>query len=480
MIQSLNKNLNTTYDLMHDHSLNIILSSTILLISGVFFWLLRRKNRLLQSATISLAERNIEKEHMQATISSLNGYLSEMKLENKQLKEIESRYFQHQIASEKDKVILEQKKLQETKINELTAEFQSQLKNNFKSLSSDVLKHNMDTFLQLATSKLEKMQENYKGDLNLRQKSIDNLVQPIQTSLQKFENKVAELEKNRLTAYVSIKEQVQNLIMGQNQLKSETSNLVKALRAPHVRGRWGEIQLKRVVEMAGMLQYCDFQEQATAQCDNKKFRPDIIVRLPNNKQIVIDAKAPLSAYLDSVEETNELVKKTKLKEHAKQIRTHISQLSAKSYWDQFKNAPEFVVLFLPGETFFSAALEQDAELIEAGVEQKIILATPTTLIALLRSVAYGWKQEIIAENALKISDLGKQLYSRLNILTGHFKDMKKGLDKSVEAYNKAVGSFESRVLISARQFKEFGLPIKDELPPLEQIVNIPRDTIDAG
>ena len=348
-------------------------------------------------------------------------------------------------------------------------EAKESLSSAFKALSADALRVNNQTFLELAATALGKYQERAKNDLESRQKAVNEIVKPVQDSLEKVDLKINELEKSRLEAYTSLTKQVEVLSRTQERLKLETINLVNALRTPNVRGRWGEIQLKRVVEIAGMVEYCDFIEQESVNTEQGRLRPDLVVKLPNNKNIVIDSKAPILSYIESLEIQDERIKDEKIKEHARNIRTHLAKLGSKSYWSQFDPSPEFVVLFLPREAFFSAALEQEPGLIEFGVEQHVVMATPTTLIALLHAVAYGWKQERLTENAKAISILGNQLYERLRGLAGYFSDLKKGLDNSVEAYNRAVGALESRVLVSARKFKEYGTAAGNEIKDSEII-----------
>jgi DNA recombination protein RmuC len=348
------------------------------------------------------------------------------------------------------------------------------LQNAFKALAADALQNNSTSFLQVAQETLKRFQSQAQGELDARQKAVADLVAPVRESLDKVDAQIQQMEIARGQAYGDLKAQVESLITTQKELQSETGNLVRALRTPNVRGRWGEIQLRRVVEIAGMLPYCDFAEQETITTEAGRLRPDLVVKLPGGKQVLVDAKTPLQAFLDAFETTEEEVRRSCLANHARQVREHINTLSGKKYWEQFESTPEFVVMFLPGETFFSAALEQDSGLIEHGVLNRVIPASPTTLIALLKAINYGWNQEKLARNAHQISALGKELYDRLRKLASHISGIGTNLDRAVDAYNQAVGSLESRVLVSARKFAELGAPAAEQIPTVEPIEKTTR------
>jgi DNA recombination protein RmuC len=343
--------------------------------------------------------------------------------------------------------------------------------NAFRSLSADALRSNNAAFLDLARSALAEFQQGAKGDLEKRQIAIDALVAPVKASLDKVDEKILALERARVEAYGEIRQQFVQMAQDQTKLREETSNLVRALRQPHVRGRWGEVQLRRVIEMAGMLKHCDFVEQQSAEGEEGTLRPDVVVRLPGNRHIIIDAKSPITAYLDAHEAQSDEVRRAKVALHAQLVRGHLQALGRKNYWEQFQPTPEFVVMFIPGEAFFSAALEADPDLLDNGFGQNVILASPASLMALLKAAAYGWRQESIAENARAISQLGAELHNRLGVMAEHLTRLGKSLGGAADAYNSAVASFESRVLVSARKFKELGSTSQEaeiiELRPVE-------------
>jgi DNA recombination protein RmuC len=426
-----------------------------LLFGSLLAWLVLRSRTAALQARLSLTEKELAGEK-----ADLERLLAD------QRNLIESR-------ARLESALESERKTSNEKI-ELLTKSGTDLQNAFKALAADALKTNNSTFLQIAQETLKRFQSEAEGDLDARQKAVADLVTPVRESLSKVDAQIQQMEIARGEAYGDLKSQVQSLIVTQKELQSQTGNLVRALRTPNVRGRWGEIQLRRVVEIAGMLPYCDFAEQETITSEAGRFRPDLVVKLPGGKVVVVDAKTPLQAFLDAFETTDEDTRRARLADHARQVRDHINTLSGKKYWEQFESTPEFVVMFLPGETFFSAALEQDTGLIEHGVLNRVIPASPTTLIALLKAINYGWNQEKLARNAQQISDLGKELHERLRKLAGHITGVGTSLDRAVEAYNQAVGSLENRVLVSARKFAELGASVAEDIPDLEPIETTAR------
>lgn len=345
---------------------------------------------------------------------------------------------------------------------------EQRLRDSFQSLSGEALRQNADQFMRMAQGVLNQHTERAQGDLELRRQAVDQLVLPLQTTLDKVELRIGDLEKQRVGAYHGLHEQVSQLLQAQRTLQLEASHLAHALKSPSTRGRWGELQLRRVVELAGMLAHCDFHEQHhTVNADGKSLRPDMVVRLPGNRSLAIDSKAPLQAYMEAIEIEDHDQRQLKFAEHAQLLKRQIQALGQKSYWEHIEGSTDFVLLFLPGESFYSAALQADPSLLEYGAENRVLIATPTTLIALLRTTAHAWRQEDISKNAEEISKLGRELYSRLADLAAHAAEMGKGLGNSVAAYNKFIGSLESRVLVSARRFQD--LKADDGKKPLREI-----------
>ena len=374
-------------------------------------------------------------------------------------------------------------KSQEALQHEREAAFElanARLTQAFSDISSRSLKANSDTFLQLAQQNLETQQAKAKHELSEREKAVEDLVKPIRDALEASHKQIAALEKSRSEAYGGIKSQLEDMQASQKSLTQETQNLVKALRRPEVRGRWGEITLRRLVELAGMVEHCDFVEQVHTENDGQIIRPDMIVNMPDQRQLVVDVKTPLDAYLAAAEAEDDAQRKLGLERHAKNVRAHIKMLSTKAYWGQFEESPEFVILFIPGDQFLSAALGEEPDLIEYALARQIILATPTSFVALLKAVAYGWRQLALADNAREIRVLAEDLYGRLGTFVSHMNKVGRQLSSSVENYNKAVGSLERSVLPGARKFTELGVHGKKDIEKLETLDPVPRTMIEGN
>lgn len=341
-------------------------------------------------------------------------------------------------------------------------------------LSREALKQNNESFLQLAEQNLRKFQSEAHADLEKREKAVEQLVKPIQEALKKTESQISEIERERHRAFGSITEQLKTLADTQQKLHGETANLVKALRRPEVRGQWGELTLRRLAELAGMVDHCDFYEQENLNTDTGRMRPDMIVRLPDERELVVDVKTPLDSYLNAMEADNDTAREAALVAHARKVRERINELAKKEYWNQFDKSPDFVILFIPGDQFLAAALDRDPQLIEDALRQKVMLATPTSFVALLKAVAYGWRQVALAKNAETVRKLAEDLYHRLATYGEHMNRVGKSLGSAVDHFNKAVGSLERNVLPGARKFTELGVHPKKDMPELDPLDHQPR------
>jgi DNA recombination protein RmuC len=356
-----------------------------------------------------------------------------------------------------------------------TEDGQARLRDAFAALSADALHRNNQMFLDLARTKLGEFQAQAQTDLDARRKAIDDTLKPVQESLARVDTHIKEVEKARAGAYGALTTQVEALALGQKSLQTTTGQLVQALRSPNVRGLWGEMQLRRVIEAAGMLEHCDFDEKVSVATEAGRRTPDVIVHLPGGRQIVIDAKVPIDAFMKAIDAGDDSTREQLMKEHTRQLKAHMESLGRKAYWEQFQPTPQFVFMFLPGETLLGAALEHDPALLEFGVRTNVIPATPLTLIALLRAVAYGWQQARLAENAEEISRLGRDLYERINVVARYFAAVGKNLKEAMDAFNKAVGSIETRLLVTARRLKDLGASSADEVPEIEPVDVVPRE-----
>ena len=423
--------------------------------------------------------RRLELERQTA---SQQGAAEEMKKQSSVLQE-QVRTLQGRVEEEQKLRAAADKEVESQRANtaeqrRLLEEAEKKLKEAFQSLASEALQASNKQFMDLARASFDSLQKEASGDLEQRKVAIGGMVEPLEKAVNELRVEVNKIESARQEAYGSLRTEVQQLATTSKELRQETGSLVSSLKQPQVKGKWGELTLRRAVELAGMSPHCDFLEQQSVDTEEGRLRPDMIVHLPGETQIVIDAKVPLHAFLAAVSARSDVEYREAMTQHASLVRDHINRLSAKEYWKQFEPTPEFVVLFVPGESFFSAALEQDRTLIEDAIEKRVVLASPTTLIALLRAIAYGWKQQLVAENAERIKDLGKELYDRILKFAEHLSDVAKGLERANKAYNNAVSSFDSRLVPSARKFKEMGVGSAN-VPDIDPIETSPRPTLSA-
>jgi len=418
-----------------------------------------------------------ERLELEKRAAGLDGTVAELKKQNDSLQQ-DLRSLQKRIEEEQKLRATAEKDAQSQRDNlaeqrRLLDDAQIKLREAFQSLAGEALKSSSNQFIELAKSKFDSLHKEAEGDLDQRKIAIQAIVDPLETALKDLRSEVSRVESARQEAYGSLRSEVQLLATTNRELREETGSLVNSLKQPQVKGKWGELTLRRVVELAGMSPHCDFLEQQSVDTEEGRLRPDLVIYLPGGTQIVVDVKVPLHAFFKAVSAQTDADYREAMVQHASLVRDHIKGLSSKEYWKDFEPTPEFVVLFVPGESFFSAALEQDRTLIEDAIDKRVVLASPTTLIALLRAIAYGWKQQLVAENAERIKDLGKELYDRVVKFAEYLSEIAKGLERANKAYNNAVASFDSRLIPSARKFREMGIG-SAEVPQIEPVETFPR------
>lgn len=455
---------------------------------GLVSWLV---TRAILSRRLASARQMLEAQHEKflntsnalasanARLEEIDGLKDTLSDREAEIRDLHQQAAEYQRRIAELETILEKERAAAAEKSAMIEEVKTRMTDSFQAMASRALSENNQSFLDLAGTTLSGYLESAKQELKTREKAVHEVIQPIADALEKYDQEVRSMERVREKAYGELSQQVVSLAQTQSELQRETGKLVNALRMPHVRGRWGEITLRRVVEISGMQNRCDFFEQVSSQTGEGVTRPDMVIQLPGDRRVVVDSKVPITAYLDALEVESREESEDMLSRHARHVQTHVQKLSQKSYWTQFAPTPEFVVLFMPGENFFSAALAKMPNLIEDAAEKGVILATPTTLISLLKAVAYGWKQETAAENARAVSELGNELYKRFHAMLGHMNRLGKDLDRSVGTFNQAVGSMEKRVMPAARRLQEMGVTLNDgkPLPELSPVEDKPRHIV---
>ena len=462
--------------------MDVILNVTLLLVGlalggGTMWLVLRNRAELAAERARAAAELQIAalNERQQAAHAANDDLRRQLDERTREVRTIQSDLADVRTTKAQLETRLSEQRQQIAEKLELLENLRVKMTDAFKALAADSLKDNAESFLKLAATSFDKLRSQATGDLEKRQQAIDEMVKPVREALKEVDKKLGEVEKHRVEAYTQLTTQVRTLADTHRELRQQTGSLVQALRRSEIRGRWGEIQLRRIVELAGMTNHCDFYEQQHVASDGEGLRPDLVVKLPGEKSVVVDSKVPLAAYLEAAECDDETARGEQLVRHARHVREHITKLSAKKYQQRFDPSPEFVVLFIPIESCLTAALLTDPQLLEYGAQSDVIVATPTTLISLLRAVYCGWRQEQLAENAKKISDVGRELYERLATMGEHLANVGTKLDQATKSYNDAIGSLESRVLVTARKFEELGVASsRKELPQPLLIDRTPR------